>query len=182
MPSCVPRPAGAGEDAKQGRGDRVVVRTEEKLMFQSAHLPIPTQRRSIEDDDRHEAPAGPRPPAAALALLARARACLDQAEAHVNSRERFVAAHLAALRAATAVVVARSGSGEGAAPVSVWTLLTRAAPELGEWAALFASGSHRRAAAEAGIPGVTAREADALMGHATEFLAVVGRSVSGVAR
>jgi L-fucose isomerase-like protein len=47
-------------------------------------------------------------------------------------------------------------------------------PELGEWAAFFAAGAAKRAAAEAGIPRVvTAREADDMLRDAERFLAVV---------
>ena len=48
------------------------------------------------------------------------------------------------------------------------------APELRDWAAFFAAGAAKRAAAEAGIPRVvTAREADDLMRSAEQFIAVV---------
>jgi L-fucose isomerase-like protein len=56
----------------------------------------------------------------------------------------------------------------------VWVLLAAVAPELAEWAAFFAVGAAKRAAAEAGIPRVvTAREADDLLRDAERFLAVV---------
>lgn len=161
----------------------VVTETEEKLMSLPAHVSIPAQRRPIEDDECHGSSfARSAPPAGALALLVRARSCLHDAERHSTPRERYVAAHLAALRAATAVLVARAREGDGAGPTSVWTLLGRAAPELREWALLFAAGSERRAMAEAGIPGVSANDADLLVHHAREFLDVVGRSLSGVTR
>jgi hypothetical protein len=48
------------------------------------------------------------------------------------------------------------------------------APELSEWAAYFAAGASKRAAAEAGIPRVvSAREADDLLRAAEQFIAVV---------
>ncbi|TBL26876.1 chromosome segregation protein SMC, partial [Verrucosispora sp. SN26_14.1] len=57
---------------------------------------------------------------------------------------------------------------------SVWVLLAVVAPELDEWAAYFALGAGKRAAAEAGIPRVvTAREADDLLRAAEEFVTVV---------
>ncbi|MFI5832863.1 SAV_6107 family HEPN domain-containing protein [Micromonospora sp. NPDC051300] len=89
---------------------------------------------------------------------------------------RYAAAHLAALRAAAAVLAARARP----APTrrnritSVWVLLATVAPELDEWAALFAAGASKRAAAEAGIPRVvTAREADDLLRAAEQFVTVV---------
>jgi hypothetical protein len=92
---------------------------------------------------------------------------------------RYATAHLAALRAAAAVLAARArpaapGRRRGGRPVSVWALLTMVSPELGEWAAFFAAGAAKRAAAEAGIPRVvTAREADDMLRDAERFLAVV---------
>jgi len=53
-------------------------------------------------------------------------------------------------------------------------LLTEVAPELGEWAAFFAAGAGKRAAAEAGVTrAVTGREADDLLRDAGTFLALV---------
>ena len=48
------------------------------------------------------------------------------------------------------------------------------APELSEWAAFFAAGATKRAAAEAGIPRVvSAREADDLLRAAEQFVSLV---------
>ena len=59
-------------------------------------------------------------------------------------------------------------------PTSAWALLTGVAPELAEWAAYFAAGAAKRAAAEAGIrSAVTAREADDLLRDTTIFLQLV---------
>jgi hypothetical protein len=59
-------------------------------------------------------------------------------------------------------------------PTSAWALLAGVAPELGEWAAYFAAGAAKRAAAEAGIrSAVTPREADDLVRDATLFLRLV---------
>jgi hypothetical protein len=52
------------------------------------------------------------------------------------------------------------------------------APELVEWAAFFAAGATKRAAAQAGLPdAATQREADDLVRDVETFLAVVERSV-----
>src|SRR5699024_878556 len=82
------------------------------------------------------------------------------------------------LRAASAVLAARARpstpSSRRKPPSSVWSLLVAVAPELGEWAGVFAAGASRRADAEAGIPGaVGAREADDLLRDAETFLALV---------
>ena len=103
-----------------------------------------------------------------------ARACVEAALA-TSASERYVSAHLAALRAAAAVLAARTRPAtRRGAPPSVWTMLATVAPELQEWAAFFAAGASRRADAEAGIPGaVGAREADDLLRDAETFLALV---------
>jgi hypothetical protein len=97
---------------------------------------------------------------------------------------RYARAHLAALRAAAAVLaaVARPGRSRRSSRVrSAWVLLAEVAPELAEWAAFFAAGAGKRAAAEAGLRGVvTAREADDLVREAEAFLALVARTL-GVA-
>lgn len=117
--------------------------------------------------------AGP----AALDLLALARRGLLEAGLTTAPTERYALAHLAALRAAAAVLAARvqppQGS-RGRRPTSAWALLTLVTPELGEWAAFFAAGAAKRAAAEAGISrAVSAREADDLLRDAETFLAVI---------
>lgn len=98
---------------------------------------------------------------------------------------RYATAHLAALRAAAAVLAARAEPAPGvrrSRPTSAWTLLAQVAPELSDWAAFFVAGCTKRAAAEAGIPRVvTAAEADALVRSAADFVNVVETAL-GVAR
>jgi uncharacterized protein (UPF0332 family) len=99
----------------------------------------------------------------------------EAAEAAVPAT-RYVAAHLAALRAAAAMLAAR---GDPAAkhrgrPRSVWVLLPEVEPALREWAAFFAAGAGKRAAAEAGLPrAVTVHEANDLLHDAEVFVALV---------
>ena len=112
-------------------------------------------------------------PASAYQLLDHARRCLDSAMGARRSGERYAAAHLAALRAAAAVLAARARPHDrsGRRPRNAWALLARVAPELGEWATFFAAGARKRAAAEAGLPdAVTEREADDLVRDAQRFL------------
>ncbi|MCI2421893.1 SAV_6107 family HEPN domain-containing protein [Saccharopolyspora sp. K220] len=144
----------------------------------STDLSIPAPRRSVEN---HEPTPEAETPAGALSLLLHARTCLHEAEEADRPGDRFVAAHIAALRAATAVVVSRSWQLESSRPASVWTLLTEVAPELREWAAYFAARSDRRAAAEAGVPTITWLAADALLARSREFIDIVGRSLLGLA-
>lgn len=115
---------------------------------------------------------------AQLLLIAR-RGLAEAAQTRPDGL-RYAAAHLAALRAAAAVLAARARP----APTrrnritSVWALLVVVAPEFGEWATFFANGASKRAAAEAGIPRVvTAREADDLLRAAEEFVSAVEESL-----
>jgi hypothetical protein len=110
-------------------------------------------------------------------LLTIARQGLVEAAQTRADGPRYATAHLAALRAAAAVLAARARPG---APTrrnritSVWSLLVLVAPEFSEWASYFALGAGKRAAAEAGIPRVVSpREADDLLRAAEQFVAVV---------
>ena len=132
------------------------------------------------------AAAGPLPmprsvPGAALSLLRTARQGLAEAEAEADAGTRYIGAHLAALRAAAAIVAARGEPGTGARrrrPRSVWELLPQVEPALAEWAAFFAASAAKRAAAEAGLPrAATAREADDLLRDASTFLMVAERAL-----
>jgi SAV_6107-like HEPN len=115
--------------------------------------------------------------ASAVSLLHASRQGLADAAEATMPAARYVAAHLAALRAAAAVLAARAEPADTVGrrrPRSVWVLLPEAAPTLREWAAFFAAGADKRAAAEAGLPrAVTAREADELMHDAETFVALV---------
>ncbi|HEX2357969.1 MAG TPA: SAV_6107 family HEPN domain-containing protein [Micromonosporaceae bacterium] len=109
-------------------------------------------------------------------LLTLARRGLDEAAQTRPDGLRYAAAHLAALRAAAAMLAARARPAPGRRNrmTSVWALLMLVAPEMGEWASYFATGASKRAAAEAGIPRVvSAREADDLLRAAEQFVAVV---------
>ncbi len=121
---------------------------------------------------------------AALALLESARHGLATAASETGAGARYVAAHLAALRAAAAIVAARSTPGTAPRrrqPRSVWELLPRVEPALAEWAAFFAAGAGKRAAAEAGLQrAVTSREADDLLRDAETFLSLAEQAL-GVA-
>jgi hypothetical protein len=117
-------------------------------------------------------PANSRPTPSVPALFAAARAGLVDAEAAQVPRERYALAHLAALRAAAAVLAARARPAQTRRrPVSAWQLLIVVAPELREWAEFFAAGATKRAAAQAGRPVASQREADDLVRDAARFLA-----------
>jgi hypothetical protein len=110
-------------------------------------------------------------------LLTLARRGLEEAVEIRADGMRYATAHLAALRAAAAVLAARAipaAPGRRSRVTSVWSLLVLVAPELTEWATFFATGASKRSAAEAGIPRVvSAREADDLVRAAEQFIAVV---------
>ncbi len=112
--------------------------------------------------------------------LARASEALAEAEESRDHLIRYASAHVAALRAAAAVLAVRAKPAASRRPVqrNVWVLLAKVAPELGEWAAFFAAGAPKRAAAEAGLTrAVTEREADDLLRDATTFVELVERSL-----
>lgn len=121
----------------------------------------------------------PLPPVAAQ-LLGQAHRGLAEAAATRDPGWRYATAHLAALRGAAAVLAARTGPVTGRRrPRSAWVLISQVAPELAEWAAFFAAGAAKRAAAEAGLShAVSEREADDLVRDVTTFLDVVETTIS----
>ena len=120
-----------------------------------------------------------RPPLSpsARVLMERSRAGLLHAAAARTCSERYLAAHMAALRAAAAVLAVKGRPGSRGGPRSVWEVLPRIAPEMGEWASFFAATASRRAAVEAGRGDtITAREADDLLRDAEAFHHIVETS------
>ncbi len=119
----------------------------------------------------------------AVALIAQARVVLAEASMAWDEGERFRLAHLAALRAAAAVLADRGRPASMRRRLmSVWVLLDRIAPELAEWSRYFAAGAPVRAAVEAGARhAVTRRSADDQLRSAAEFVGVVERSLGMLA-
>ncbi|MGI5490708.1 SAV_6107 family HEPN domain-containing protein [Microtetraspora malaysiensis] len=134
-------------------------------------------------DDRR---SGPKVPQAVLAHLADARACLADALGGSTPADRYVSAHLAALKAAAAVLAARPRPIDGRRRRlrSAWELLPEAEPKLADWAAFFAVSATKRAAAEAGMTRVVSQrdaeeliaEADRFVGEIEALLGVPGQS------
>ncbi len=106
-------------------------------------------------------------------LYALATEGLAAAAYQPRPRQRFAAAHLAALRAAAAVVADRAPASGQRRICSVWQLLARMAPELAEWASFFESGATKGSAAVAGRAAVTIREADDLLRDSVTFVELV---------
>ena len=120
-------------------------------------------------------------PATTHSYLGRAAESLSEAIAATEVPTRYACAHVAALRAAAALLAARATP---AVPTrrkpqkNAWVLLAEVAPEFGEWAAFFSAGAAKRAAAEAGSSrAVTEREADDLVRDADRFLGLVEESL-----
>lgn len=104
--------------------------------------------------------------------VAEALAAADDA---LRPAERFVQAHLAALRVAALALAGRPRRRgtlrtSGGSLRSIWAVLPEVAPELGEWAAFFGALQLKRQAIQAGAIGVvTEREADDLVRDARAF-------------
>jgi hypothetical protein len=121
-------------------------------------------------------------PAATFAYLERSASSLREAITSTDVGMRYAHAHVAALRATAALLAARARPTvtprRGRAQRNAWVLLAEVAPELAEWAAFFAAGAAKRAAAEAGSRrAVTEREADDLVRDADRFLGLVEESL-----
>jgi hypothetical protein len=149
----------------------------------TATVPVAAPRAPSDPAPTSAAPAIPAPglPVASRDLLAgsaRELIAAGSPELLDDPGTRYARAHLAALRAAAAVLAARGRPGKrrSGGVRSAWVLLAEVAPELAEWAAFFAAGAGKRAAAESGLRGVVSeREADDLVRDAETFLAVVAR-------
>lgn len=119
-------------------------------------------------------------PATTHSYLARAAASLSEAIGEPDVPTRYASAHVAALRAAAALLAARARphGGPRRGQRNAWILLAEVAPEFAEWARFFAAGAAKRSAAESGASRcVTAREADDLVRDADRFLGAVERSL-----
>ncbi|GAA2879980.1 hypothetical protein GCM10010517_42440 [Streptosporangium fragile] len=119
---------------------------------------------------------GPRLSSTVRAHLADARDCLEEAAAAKTSAARYVAAHMAALRAAAAVLAARPRPMQGRRRRlrSAWELLPEAEPRLADWAPYFETSAVKRASAEAGVTRVISpRDAEELISEAERFVTEV---------
>jgi hypothetical protein len=119
-------------------------------------------------------------PATTHSYLARSAESLNEAVQAPDVPTRYACAHVAALRAAAALLAARArpAPSRRRRQKNAWVLLAEVAPELGEWATFFAAGAAKRAAAEAGSTrAVTEREADDLVRDADRFLTLVEQAL-----
>lgn len=121
-------------------------------------------------------------PARVRQLLVRADAELVAAQFSAEPWEQFSHAHLAAVRAAAAVVAAQGAPTGRFAPRTVWGQLGAVAPSLSRWAAVFADAAPLRAAVEAGrFDRVTAARAEQALVEAEDFVDVVRDLLAGEA-
>jgi hypothetical protein len=113
--------------------------------------------------------------------LRRARSSLAEAELARRPSDRYLAAHIAALRVVAIVLTHRAPPGTDRVhgrPRNAWQMLAEVAPELAEWAAFFAATEGRRDAIRDGATTiVSAREADDLVRDARAFLRLVERAI-----
>jgi hypothetical protein len=145
---------------------------------------MPTSRTSHASRTSRTDRSGPFSlPATTHSYLTRSAESLRDAMVAHDVPTRYACAHVAALRAAAALLAAwahpvATTAGRRRPQKNAWVLLAEVAPELAEWATFFASGAAKRAAAEAGSTrAVTEREADDLVRDADRFLAVVEQSL-----
>lgn len=108
-----------------------------------------------------------------LDLIEASRRSLSRAAMAATPHERYAEAHLAALRAAAAVIATVAPRGPKDRVRSAWVVLREVCPPLAEWADFFAAGANLRAAAQAGVPCVSVRAADDLVRDVESFLARV---------
>lgn len=111
----------------------------------------------------------------ALALLESARQGLTSDSRHASTADMWAAARLAALRAAAAVVAARTDQerpGGRRAPQSVWKQLPRAEPALSGWANYFATAGPRQASGRHWRRTASRREANKLLRNAETFVSL----------
>ena len=115
--------------------------------------------------------------------LDRARDALLGAELAEAAAERYLLAHLAALRVAATVLGARAHATTRGRLRNVWQLVGEVAPEFSEWAGFFAAIQVKRQAVAAGAATiVTHREADDLVRDARAFHDAVSRRLAAAAR
>lgn len=115
--------------------------------------------------------------------LAGARAALAGAELAQAPAERYLMAHVAALRVAAVVLAARAHASSGTRLRNAWQLVAELAPEFAEWAGYFAAVQGKREAVAAGaVTLVSHREADDLLRDAQAFHDAVSRRLARAAR
>lgn len=114
-------------------------------------------------------------------LLRTAVTALDDAHRAQTPAERYVAAHIAALRAGAALVATHARPSRSPRIRSVWKMLPAAAPELEQWCIYFEAIGKRRVFVEIGGEPVTEQQADDLLRDAERFCELIATEL-GVTR
>jgi len=104
--------------------------------------------------------------AAARALLATCDGELASAAVALDPADRYIAAHVAAVRAASAYLDLHSGGKRGKG--TIWEQLVALDSVWVPWAAFFSAGTKLRSAIEMGVP-VAAKVADEMTAYAEDF-------------
>jgi hypothetical protein len=106
-------------------------------------------------------------------LLRAAIVALDDAYGAQAPAQRYVASHLAALRAGAALLAVDAAPSRSPRIRSVWRVVPGIAEDLAEWCDYFEVIGRRRVFVEIGRDEVTQRQADDLLRDAETFLARV---------
>lgn len=106
--------------------------------------------------------------AAARALLATCDGELATAAVALDPADRYIAAHLAAVRAASAYVDLLGPTGSRKGRRTIWEQLVAIDTCWVPWAAFFAAGTRLRRAVEMGVP-VATSVADEMTAYAEDF-------------
>lgn len=185
LPAPAARPTPAARPVSRGGANRTTTNRNSARRAGAARPAIAKRGQTIMQTQSERGRRDVRPlppiPQAARDLLADAARGLGRAIRATDAADRYAAAHLAALRAAAAVLAARARPVRGRRG-SVWELIAKVAPEFSEWAAFFAAGSAKRQAAEAGIHRlVSARDADDMVRQVSAFLELVDSALASPA-
>lgn len=108
-------------------------------------------------------------PEAAARQLARSDGELVAAQLACEPADRFLHAHLSALRAGAALLEVTGRPVRRPQPRTVWDMVALVEPSLSSWCQFFASGAGLRAAVESGRGDVTADRADRTVSAAEGF-------------
>lgn len=115
--------------------------------------------------------------AAIAKSLATCDAGLAAAAVAPTNADRYIYAHLAAVRSATAYLKLIGATPPRGGARSVWDRLCAAAPEMSLWAAYFSAGTKVRRAVEAG-ESVSEQDCDELLAFAEDFRDEVVRALT----
>ena len=148
------------------RGSGAAVREPSVAMPEPGAGVMPIE--AVRAQDSHSA-ASPTVDRAAVDLIARCDAELVAAQLATDPADRFLHAHLAALRLAGALLLASGARPPRGRPRSAWERLAAAVPVCAPWATFFTSGARVRAAIDAGVDPVDDAFASTWVAAAEDF-------------